>query len=211
MSKTALLLIDLQYDFLPGGSLAVAGGDQVIPVANRMIEFARDHGWYVVATQDWHPENHGSFAVNNAGTEMYGHGELDGLPQVWWPAHCVQGTRGAEIVENLLRPDAIVQKGTNVSVDSYSGFFDNAHKSKTELDDLLKKQEIDTVVVLGIATDYCVKFTVLDAIELGYKVYVVQDACRGVDMPEGSAQAALEEMDGNGAELIKSSEIVTLI
>ncbi len=201
MTKTALLLIDIQNDFLPGGSLSVHEGDQVIPVANELIIFARKHNWLVIATQDWHPKNHRSFAINNPGAKVYDKGVLDGLPQVWWPVHCVQGSHGAKIAKELLKPDIVIQKGMHPNIDSYSGFFDNAHRAKTELDDLLKKHHAQKLVILGIATDYCVKYTVLDGLSLGYEVMVVTDGCRGVDMPNGSCDEAFAEMKKSGAIL----------
>lgn len=208
MIKTALILIDLQNDFLPGGALAVHEGDLVIPVANKLIEFARKQDWFVLATQDWHPVNHGSFAVNTPGAKIYDQGKLDGLPQVWWPVHCVQGSHGAKLAQELLIPDIIIQKGMHPNIDSYSGFFDNAHRAKTELNALLKKHHVQKLVVMGIATDYCVKFTVMDALSLGYEVIVVNDGCRGVDMPNGSSDEAYNEIEKRGAVLISSYEII---
>ena len=201
----ALILVDLQYDFCPGGALAVAHGDETIAVANKLMpRFAT-----VVATQDWHPANHASFAVNNAGTKIGQVIQLDGQPQVMWPAHCVQGTRGAELHDGLDKPRIthVFRKGTDPSIDSYSGFFDNGHKKSTGMGDWLKQHGIDEVVVLGLATDYCVKFTALDARGLGMKVSLVADGCRGVNLsPEDSAKA-IEEMRAAGVTITESAAV----
>ena len=201
----ALLLIDLQYDFCPGGALAVAHGDETIPVANRLLsKFST-----IVATQDWHPPDHGSFAVNHPGTKPYEMSELAGLPQVLWPAHCVQGTRGAELHGDLDRNliTEVFRKGTDPAIDSYSGFFDNGHRKSTGLGDWLKQREIQKVYILGLATDYCVKFTTLDARQLGFEVAVVVDACRGVNLDPGDSDKAFAEMRAAGASLVESASV----
>jgi nicotinamidase/pyrazinamidase len=168
----ALIFVDLQNDFLPGGALAVAEGDQVIPVANRLaLEYE-----LVIATQDWHPENHSSFSI--------------------WPPHCIQNTKGAQFSADL---DAnaihyVFQKGTDPGIDSYSGFFDNDHKKSTGLGDFLKNKDVTAVTILGLATDYCVKFTALDARKLGFGVTVLKSGCRAVNLQPGDGEAAFEEM-----------------
>ncbi len=201
----ALLLIDIQNDFLPGGALAIPEGDQVIEVANRAMESA-DH---VVATQDWHPVDHGSFASQHDGVEIGDSFLLDGLPQIAWPDHCVQGTRGAEFAAALHRDriQHIVRKGTDRAIDSYSGFFDNDHRLATGLDEYLRSQGIRELTVMGLATDYCVKFTVLDAIELGYVTHVRLDGCRGVNLLPGDVAAAVEMMRAKGAEILTGRNI----
>jgi nicotinamidase/pyrazinamidase len=201
----ALLLIDLQYDFCPGGALAVAHGDETIPVANRLMpKFST-----IVATQDWHPADHGSFAINHPGAKPYDLGELAGLPQVMWPAHCVQGTRGAELHDALDRNliTEVFRKGTDPAIDSYSGFFDNGHRKSTGLGDWLKARDIQDLVILGLATDYCVKFTTLDARELGFTVRVVVDGCRGVNINPDDSAKAIDEMRAAGASIIESSAL----
>jgi nicotinamidase/pyrazinamidase len=201
----ALLLIDLQYDFCPGGALAVAHGDETIPVANRLMsKFST-----IIATQDWHPPEHGSFAVNHAGAKPYDLGELAGLPQVMWPAHCVQGTRGAELHDALDRNliTEVFRKGTDPAIDSYSGFFDNGHRKSTGLGDWLKARDVTDVVVLGLATDYCVKFTTLDARQLGFNVTVVADGCRGVNINAGDSEKAFAEMREAGATIVESASL----
>ncbi len=201
----ALLLIDLQYDFCPGGALAVANGHETIPVANRLMpKFSK-----IIATQDWHPKEHGSFAVNNQGKQPYELGELAGLPQVMWPAHCVQGTRGAELHDRLDRNliTEVFRKGTDPAIDSYSGFYDNGHRKSTGLGDWLKAHDIDELHILGLATDYCVKFTALDALTLGFKVNVVAEGCRGVNINADDSEKAIAEMRAAGASIIESGAI----
>jgi nicotinamidase/pyrazinamidase len=202
----ALLLIDLQYDFCPGGALAVAHGDETIPIANQLMpKFST-----IIATQDWHPRDHGSFAVNHPGAKPYDLGELAGLPQVMWPAHCVQGTRGAELHDALDRNliTEVFRKGTDPAIDSYSGFFDNGHRKSTGLGDWLKARDIQDLVVLGLATDYCVKFTTLDARKLGFNVTVVADGCRGVNIQPGDSDKAFAEMRDAGAAIVDSASLL---
>lgn len=197
--STALVLVDLQYDFCPGGALAVAHGDETIAVANAQIEKAA----VVVATQDWHPADHGSFAANRPGTVPYDLGELGGLPQVMWPVHCVQGTRGAELHDGLARDRIahVSRKGTDASVDSYSGFFDNGKRKATDLHAWLQGRGVTALTVLGLATDYCVKFTCLDARALGYPVTLVAPGCRAVNLRPDDGARAIEEMRAAGVTI----------
>ena len=201
----ALILVDLQYDFCPGGALAVAHGDETIPVANRLLPKFET----VVATQDWHPSDHGSFAVNHPGKQPYEVIDLNGLPQVLWPAHCVQGSRGAELHGDLDRSKIteVFRKGTDPTIDSYSGFFDNGHRKATGLGDWLKQRGIDQVYVMGLATDYCVKFTSLDARALGLDVSLVQDGCRGVELSPGDCDKAIAEMRAAGVKIVDSAHV----
>ena len=203
----ALILVDIQYDFLPGGALAVPEGDKVVPVAQSLLSSAD----IVVATQDWHPPNHESFAANHEGQAPGTLIQLHGLPQVLWPVHCVQGSRGAQLVEALdqTRIDAIFQKGTDPKVDSYSGFFDNGQRHQTGLDAWLRERGVTQLLVCGLATDYCVKFTALDAARLGYETTVITDACRGVELNPGDVEAALEELRTAGVTLCASAELVS--
>ena len=184
-----LILVDIQNDFLPGGALAVPKGDEVIPVANRIMPLFD----LVVATQDWHPADHGSFASRHPGRKVGDIIELNGLPQVLWPDHCVQDTRGAAFPERLevSRINRVFRKGTDAGIDSYSGFFDNGHRKSTGLGELLKSQGVDEVCVMGLATDYCVKFTTLDARKLGFKVNLVLDGVRGVELKTGDCRRAM--------------------
>ncbi len=199
----ALILVDIQNDFLPGGALAVPDGDAIIPVVNRLqTEFP-----LVVATQDWHPANHGSFAANHPGRKVYEQIDLNGLPQTLWPVHCVQHTPGAELAPTLERSRIarVFQKGTDPAIDSYSGFFDNGHRRATGLGEWLKKQAVEAVCVCGLATDYCVKFTALDAMELGFRTTVLGDACRGVNLRPTDVADALAELKRAGVTVRNST------
>lgn len=199
--KRALLLIDLQNDFLPGGALAVPGGDEVIPVANALV----DGFDLVVATQDWHPRGHGSFASAHPGEKPGGVVKLAGLPQVLWPDHCVQGTPGAAFHPelNTAAIDEVVQKGTDPDIDSYSGFFDNGHRLATGLTALLRARGVTAVDVMGLALDYCVKFTALDAVREGFATAVRLDGCRAVNLQPGDGAAAVEEMRAAGVQIVE--------
>jgi len=195
-----LILVDIQNDFLPGGSLAVPNGDQVIPVANE-VQSQFD---LVLATQDWHPANHASFAANHRGKQPGETIELGGLPQILWPTHCVQDTAAAEFAEQLNTQafDRVIRKGTDPHIDSYSGFFDNGKKKSTGLADYLKQQQVEEVTVMGLATDYCVKFTALDAVELGIVTNLLVAGCRGVDLQPGDCERAIAEMQAAGIHLV---------
>ena len=196
----ALLVIDVQNDFCPGGALAVPEGDAVVAVANRVMPRYQ----LVVATQDWHPKGHGSFASSHPGAKVHELRDLNGLPQVMWPDHCVQGTPGASFHSALDVTcfDHVTRKGTDVGIDSYSGFFDNGHKKQTDLASFLWQWQVESVDVLGLATDYCVKFTALDARELGFGVRVLSEGCRGVDVSPGDSHRALEEMRAVGITIV---------
>lgn len=201
----ALLIVDVQNDFLPGGALAVSNGDAVVPVINDLMERNFD---LIIASKDWHPAEHGSFASQHS--KMVGEfTELGGLQQILWPDHCVQGTVGAELSSDLNQGSIhhITYKGKDPLVDSYSTFFDNAHRNKTDLHALLKKAGIRELYICGLATDYCVKFSALDALELGYQTYVISDACRGVNLHPNDSQKALEEVVSAGGAVITSATI----
>ena len=201
----SLILIDIQNDFCPGGALAVPDGDAVVAVANRLTSKFDS----VVASQDWHPANHKSFASQNEGISIGETFELNGLKQIAWPDHCVQGSYGAEFVAGLETNsiDEIFIKGTDPEIDSYSAFFDNGHHAATGLGDVLKAQNVTEVYAMGLATDYCVKFTVLDAIRLGFKTKLIIDGCRGVELNEGDIDKAVEEMRNAGAEIITAADV----
>jgi len=188
----ALVLVDIQNDFMPFGSLPVRKGDEVVPVANELA--ARFD--FVVATQDWHPASHGSFASAHSGYAPGDHVELGGVDQVLWPDHCVQGSPGASFHSGLdvARISAVVRKGTDPGIDSYSGFFDNGHRKDTGLHEVLDERGVEEVWLVGLATDYCVKATALDAITLGYRVVVVEEGVRPVDISPGDGAAAVDEM-----------------
>lgn len=205
MREKALILVDLQNDFCPGGALAVPEGDRVIDVANRM----QKHFDLVLATQDWHPADHGSFAANHTGTEPGQFIDLNGIQQILWPVHCVQDTPGAELVTELERDKIarIFPKGTDPGIDSYSGFYDNEHRKDTGLGDYLRERSIQDVYVMGLATDYCVKFTVLDALGDGFGVFLIENGCRAVELNAGDGEAAVEAMRQAGAVILQSGQI----
>jgi nicotinamidase/pyrazinamidase len=202
MTQRALLIIDLQNDFYAGGALAVADADSTPDVANALIAWCKTRGDAVLASQDWHPANHGSFASQQQ-TQPFTQGELDGLPQTWWPDHCIQHTDGAALHPQLKQQaiDAVFYKGENPAIDSYSAFFDNGRRQQTQLNGWLAHHGIHELIVMGLATDYCVKFTVLDALRLGYRVNVITDGCRGVNIGAQDSALALREMAAAGARL----------
>lgn len=204
----ALIIVDIQNDFLPGGSLAVPEGDKVIPVINELAGSFK----LAVATQDWHPENHRSFAVNHPGKNTGDTVSLNGLEQALWPVHCVKGTEGAKLSPKLRRDKIhrVFQKGTDPYIDSYSGFFENGRKKSTGLHYFLKSWDVDTVVVVGLAADYCVKYTALDALKLGYRTFVVTDATKAVGGP-ASFKKTMEELKSKGAFIVNSKETLEMI
>lgn len=202
MKQRALLLVDLQNDFCAGGALAVAEGDSTVDVANTLIDWCKLRGEAVVASQTGIRPTMAVLPASTALNPSAG-GELDGLAQTFWPDHCVQQTEGAALhpLLNQKAIDAVFHKGENPAIDSYSAFFDNGHRQKTALDAWLRHHEITELIVLGLATDYCVKFSVLDALQLGYTVSVITDGCRGVNIqPQDSAQAFMD-MAAEGATL----------
>jgi len=204
----ALILVDIQTDFLPGGALAVPDGDAIIPVVNRLqAKFP-----LVVATQDWHPANHGSFAANHPGNAVFTQIDLNGLPQTLWPVHCVQGTPGADLATGLQREDIakVFPKGTDAGIDSYSGLNDNGHRKSTGLGEWLKAKGVTEVFVCGLATDYCVKFTALDAVQMGFKTYFIEDASRGVNLQPNDVANAVAEMDHAGITVVQSQQVLLL-
>lgn len=200
----ALILVDLQNDFTPNGALPVPQGDQIVPLIN---ELQNAFEW-VVATQDWHPANHESFAVHHNKTpgEVI---QLHGIEQMLWPVHCVQESKGAEFIAglNMEKVAWVCQKGMDKTVDSYSGFFDNDHKSATGLDPYLKQKGVTDIYVVGLATDYCVKYTALDAQALGYRTHVIADATKGVNLNAGDVENAIEAMRSAGIAIVQSAEI----
>jgi nicotinamidase/pyrazinamidase len=203
--RDSLVLVDLQNDFVPGGALAVPNGDAVVAVANR-VQARFD---LVVVTQDWHPPDHGSFAANHPGRKPGEVIQLCGQQQILWPTHCVQDTPGAEFLGDLdtTRIAEVFRKGTDRNVDSYSGFFDNGHCGATGLGAFLKKQGVTRVYVMGLATDYCVKFTALDARSLGFDTVLIEDGCRGVELQAGDIEDALAEMGAAGVSVVQSRDV----
>jgi nicotinamidase/pyrazinamidase len=201
----ALLVVDVQNDFLPGGALAVPGGDQVIPIVNRLVEcFA-----LVLATQDWHPANHGSFAANHPNRRPGEMIDLNGIRQILWPVHCVQGSPGAAFSAQLRteRFSNVFRKGVDPGIDSYSGFFDNGRKRSTGLAEYLRDRNVDELFICGLATDYCVKFSSFDSIGSGIRTHVIEDACRGVDLKPGDSAAAIAAMRDAGVSIVESTSL----
>lgn len=209
-----LLLVDIQNDFCPGGALAVPDGDGVVKVANALMQ-SGDFDC-VIATKDYHPSNHVSFVDNHSGGQLFEVRDVDGIAQVLWPRHCEQGTQGAEFHPNLdaTRITHVVEKGTQPKIDSYSGFFDNARQNETRLKSLLNEithgaaSSSVELVVCGLALDYCVKATALDAAELGFDTSVVIDACRAVNINEGDDLKALQELTRANVTIVESRELL---
>lgn len=205
MTKNALIMVDLQNDFCRGGSLAVPDGDAVIPIANQL----QSQFDLVVATQDWHPKDHMSFASNHPGKKIGDVIQVHGINQVLWPDHCVQNSKGAEFHPELNTSHIrrIFQKGTDRFVDSYSAFFDNEHLRSTGLADYLSHEGVTDIYIMGLATDYCVKFSCLDAVKLNMKVHVILDACRGVELNSGDIDQAIKEIQKAGIQLAESKKL----
>ncbi|EDM78611.1 nicotinamidase/pyrazinamidase [Plesiocystis pacifica SIR-1] len=208
--NTALIIVDLQPDFLPGGALAVPEGDAVLAPIRALLD-AGDYAT-VVATQDWHPAEHRSFAANHDARQVGEVIDLDGLDQVLWPVHCVQDSPGAALHGALEarrgRLDAVFQKGTELGVDSYSGFFDNGRRKATGLGDWLRERGVESVHVCGLALDYCVKFTALDALELGFATTLIADATRAVNLQPGDGEAAVTALREAGAQVVDSAALL---
>ena len=198
MAGHALVVIDMQYDFCPGGALAVAGGDEIIPAINRLIA-GHDH---VVLTQDWHPAGHSSFASSHPGKAPFEMIDMPYGPQTLWPDHCVQGTRGAAFHNAIewTKAELVIRKGFRKDIDSYSAFFENDHATPTGLGGYLKERGIDQVTLCGLATDFCVAFSAIDAAGHGLATTVIMDACRGIDLG-GSMAAMTEKMKAAGVTL----------
>lgn len=203
--KTALILVDLQNDFCKGGSLAVPEGDAVIPIANQL----QSHFDLVIATKDWHPSDHMSFASNHPGHKIGDIVTVHGLAQILWPDHCVQESIGAEFHPQLdvSRVHKIVLKGCDKTIDSYSAFFDNEHRRSTGLADYLRAEGICKIYIMGLATDYCVKYSCRDAVKLGFDVSIIEDGCRGVELKPGDIAAAYQEMREEGVKVVRSRDI----
>ncbi|MEM7506847.1 MAG: bifunctional nicotinamidase/pyrazinamidase [Pseudomonadota bacterium] len=197
-AETALVMIDIQVDFCPDGALAVGGGHQVVPLVNALQERFQT----CVATQDWHPADHSSFADNHEGKVPFEMVEMPYGPQVLWPRHCVQGAPGAEFHPDLAtnRADLVVRKGFRTAIDSYSAFFENDHTTPTGLAGYLRERGIGKLVMVGLATDFCVRFSAVDAAKLGFEVTVWSDACRAIDL-DGSLATAMQDMADHGVRV----------
>jgi nicotinamidase/pyrazinamidase len=200
----ALIIVDIQNDFVAGGTLEVPNGEQIIPLVNELAEVFD----LVVATQDWHPQTHKSFASNHADGKPFEKIILGGLEQVLWPDHCVQGTPGAEFHAELRMDhvEAIFRKGMDPEIDSYSGFYDNGHKKSTGLAGYLKERKVEVVYVCGVAADYCVFYTAQDALKEGFQTIVIEDATRAIDRADfEKAKSAIQK---NGGDVLDSSFIM---
>ncbi|OUY08943.1 bifunctional nicotinamidase/pyrazinamidase [Acinetobacter populi] len=202
---SALIVIDVQNGFCPGGHLAVAEGDQIVPLINQLAGYFAN----IVITQDWHPDNHISFAENHPGKQAFETITLDYGPQVLWPSHCVQGSHDAELHPDLQLASAqlILRKGFHTHIDSYSAFVEADQQTQTGLSSYLKERQIDTVFLVGLATDFCVAWSALDARKFGFETYVIEDACRGIDL-NGSLAEAWRNMQNAGVHRIHSYDIL---
>lgn len=197
-ANEAILVIDVQNDFCPGGALAVAGGDEIVAPINALVpEFA-----VRIFTQDWHPQDHLSFASNHDDAEPMSMVEMPYGPQVLWPDHCIIGSEGAEFHSSLdtRSADMIIRKGFRREIDSYSAFFENDHKTPTGLEGYLRSRNVDTITVVGLATDFCVNYSAVDAAKLGFNVSVVESLCRAIDF-DGSLEAARSGMQDAGVQI----------
>ena len=208
-SVNALLLVDIQNDFMPGGALEVSNGHLIIPAVSKLIElpFAT-----IIASKDWHPRNHISFAATHK-KKIGDIIEVEGIKQILWPVHCVQDTPGAEFFPgwDTHKVQKIFHKGTDPTIDSYSAFFDNSRKKSTGLGEYLRKKGVDSLFIAGLATDYCVKYSAFDAISMGLNVYVISDACKGVNLKSNDCKNALREMETAGALVISSDDVAALM
>jgi len=199
----ALLIIDMQNDFMDNGALCVPGALALVPLINSLIS----HFTYVIASKDWHPKSHQSFAANHKNKSVGDTIKLHGILHTLWPVHCVQNSYGASWAEGLdaTKINHVVLKGSDPTIDSYSAFFDNAHLRSTGLDQELKRLQVDQLFICGVATDYCVKFTAFDALSLGYSVFVIEDACKGVELYPGDVAKAFMQMKEKGVKIVSSS------
>jgi nicotinamidase/pyrazinamidase len=207
-NNNALIMVDIQNDFCPGGSLAVPDGHAIVEIAN----FLQPLFEVVIATKDWHPKDHMSFATNHPGHMLGDVITMHGVKQILWPDHCVQGSSGAEFHPDLntAKISKTFFKGTDRAVDSYSAFFDNEHLRSTLLGEYLKEQGVDNIFIVGLATDYCVKYSCVDAVGLGFKTHVVIDGCRGIDLVAGDIDRAVEEMVAAGVEVVTLDRVLGL-
>ena len=198
----ALIIVDLQNDFMPGGPLGVPEARELAPLINKLM----DKFSLIIATQDWHPPHHCSFAKNHFGKKPGDTVQIKGGPQVLWPVHCVRDTPGAELVKELNKGpiSSIFYKGTDESIDSYSAFFDNAHLRSTGLGDFLKSRNITEVYLAGVATDYCVLYSAIDALALGFKTFIILDACRGINLQPGNVDKALDQIIARGGKIVEA-------
>lgn len=199
------LIVDMQNDFMPGGALGVREGNEIIPIVNKVMpKFP-----LVVTTQDWHPPDHVSFAASHPGKRVGEIIDVEGIPQILWPVHCVRNTYGAELVSGLHKEpiSSSFYKGTDKWIDSYSAFFDNARKRATGLEEYLRSRNVSAIYIAGLATDYCVLYSTVDALDLGFSVSVIEDACRGINLQQDDVKEAFAAMKKKGAKIITSQDI----
>ena len=203
----ALIVVDIQNDFLPGGALAVPRGDEVIPVVNAIQE----RFGLVVATQDWHPPGHASFASSHSGRRVYDSVMIDGVEQILWPDHCVQGSRGAELARafNTNRVEAVFRKGTDPGIDSYSAFYDNARRKSTGFEGYLKWKKVERVFLAGLAADFCVSYSIMDALAMGFSAVLIKDATRAIS--EDGFRTAEKVIRDRGAAVVQSGDLARLV
>ena len=208
-SSDAFIIIDVQNDFIPGGSLPVNKGDEIIDGINEIMSIFKNFGAKIVLSQDWHPPNHASFASVHPGLNPFDEYSSTGIGPVLWPDHCVQGQSGAEFHHklNIKLADVIIRKGNNPLIDSYSAFIENDKKTKTDLPKFLKSTNIKRIFLAGLALDYCVRFTAIDGKNLGFEVYIIIDLTRSIDNSEDNISSALKEMSNIGIKFIKSKTI----
>lgn len=201
----ALLIVDLQNDFCPGGALEVPEGDEIVPTVNKLVNVFDT----VIQTQDWHPADHSSFASTHEGQEPYETIEMDYGEQVLWPDHCVQGSMGAEFHPelNTMKTQVIIRKGFRKSIDSYSTFYENDKETPTGLTGYLEQRGITDLYTVGLATDFCVKWSILDGIDEGFNMHIVKDAVKGIDL-NGSLDEAWKEMKEKGANVVTSDDLL---
>ncbi|MHA1914049.1 MAG: bifunctional nicotinamidase/pyrazinamidase [Promethearchaeota archaeon] len=204
--QDALLVIDMQYDFIPGGALPVEGGDLIIKGINSVVKRFKKISEYIVFTQDWHPPGHLSFASSHPGKNPGDEYQTEdgAIGPILWPDHCVQGTRGSEFHKDLNTQLAstIIRKGTNLNVDSYSAFLENDKKTETGLAGYLKSNRIKRVYICGLALDYCCYFSAMDAVDFGFKVYFLIDLSKGINLPSGNINIAIENMGKKGIKFV---------
>lgn len=206
----ALVLVDIQNDFLPGGALAAPEGDKILPLINEMVHYPFD---LIVATKDLHPQEHGSFAANHEGKQVGDHIQLGGFDQILWPVHCVQGSKGAEFAPgwDTTQVDKVIYKGTDPLIDSYSTFYDNGHRKSTGLEIYLKGKGVKEIFLAGLTTEYCVTYSALDALKLGFRVYVIVDACKPVNLGPQDEEIALQTMRRAGAILLSFKDLKEIL
>lgn len=209
--KKALIVVDVQNDFCEGGALEVKNGNEIIPIINELIKSKKFD--FIIATQDWHPRKHKSFASNHKNKKVYDVINLNGMKQVLWPDHCIQRTKGARFHSNLNLGEKyyVFKKGKNPNIDSYSGFYDNDHKTSTGLTEFLTRNNVREIYITGLATDYCVKFTAIDSVFEGYKTFVIKDAVRGVNINKDDSKKAFNEMKEKECKIITSKRILNKI